>query len=84
MDNLIKDKNRNIFKSGKSVKRPGLITMPYYPKSLFNSTIKMMSPYGGTIYVERSAGNDDSFDMVIDGAIEMPYFIQGIYTTYKT
>ena len=40
-----------------------------------NSSIKMMSPYGGTIYVALS--NDASFDMTIDGAIEMPYFIQG-------
>ena len=69
--------------SNKSVLRPGLITMPYFPKSLFNSTIKMMSPYGGIICVNRAAGNDASFDMIIDGAIEMPYFIQGILT-YKT
>ena len=40
-----------------------------------SSSIKMMSPYGGTIYVTLS--NDASFDMTIDGAIEMPYFIQG-------
>ena len=39
----------------------------------------MMSPYGGTIYVDRSA--DASFDMVIDGVIEMPYFIGGIPNT---
>ena len=43
----------------------------------------MMSPYGGIICVNRAAGNDASFDMIIDGAIEMPYFIQGILT-YKT
>ena len=53
--------------------------MKYSSKYLINSTINMMSPYGGTIYVYRSAGNDASFDMVIDGAIEMPYFIQGTY-----
>ena len=40
-----------------------------------SSSIEMMSPYGGTIYVTLS--NDASFEMTIDGAIEMPYFIQG-------
>ena len=34
-----------------------------------------MSPYGGTIYVFLES--DASFDMTINGAIEMPYFIQG-------
>ena len=73
-------KNKKILESNESyVKRPGLITQVYYPESLSNSTINMMSPYGGTIYVDRSA--DASFDMVIDGVIEMPYFIGGIPNT---
>ena len=73
-------KNKKILESNESyVKRPGLITQVYYPESLSNSTINMMSPYGGTIYVDRSA--DASFDMVIDGVIEMPYFIGGISDT---
>ena len=41
----------------------------------------MMSPYGGQIYVYRSAYDDASFDMVVDGVIEMPYFIGGISDT---
>ena len=41
----------------------------------------MMSPYGGTVYVYRSADDDASFDMVVDGVIEMPYFIGGIPNT---
>ena len=40
------------------------------------SSITMMSPYGGTIYVIVGK-NAASFDMTIDGVIEMPYFIQG-------
>ena len=73
-------KNKKILESNESyVKRPGLITQVYYPESLSNSTINMMSPYGGTIYVDRSA--DASFDMVVDGVIEMPYFIGGIPNT---
>ena len=40
-----------------------------------NSSMQLMSPYGGTIYVFLES--DASFDMTINGAIEMPYFIQG-------
>ena len=74
MDDVIKN-NRENLESGKSARRPGLLTMEY---ETLSSSIKMMSPYGGTIYVTLS--NDASFDMTIDGAIEMPYFIQGTYS----
>ena len=69
-------KNRNRLESGQSARRPGKISMNYYAVS--KSSITMMSPYGGTIYVIVGK-NAASFDMTIDGVIEMPYFIQGKY-----
>ena len=72
MDSAI-SRNREKLESNKSVKRPGLITMEY---PTFNSSIKMMSPYGGTIYAILK--DYTSFDITIEGAIEMPYFIQGM------
>ena len=55
--------------AGKSAKRPGLISMEY---TALNSSMQLMSPYGGIIYVFLES--DASFDMTINGAIEMPYF----------
>ena len=46
-----------------------------------NSSMQLMSPYGGTIYVFLES--DASFDMTINGAIEMPYFIQGKKIFFK-
>ena len=68
-------KNRNRLESGQSARRPGKISMNYY--AISKSSITMMSPYGGTIYV--IVGEKVSFDVTIDGVIEMPYFIQGKY-----
>ena len=70
-DNAISN-NKKRLESGKSAKRPGLISMEY---TALNSSMQLMSPYGGTIYVFLES--DASFDMTINGAIEMPYFIQG-------
>ena len=65
-------KNRNRLESGQSARRPGKICMNY---EVSKSSITMMSPYGGTIYV--IVGKKVSFNVTIDGVIEMPYFIQG-------
>ena len=79
-DDLVKGKNRENWLKGKSpyYKRPGLIWSDYTGGSNrigSNTTINMMSPYGGAIYVVLK--NNASFEFTVDGAIEMPYFIQG-------
>ena len=68
-------KNQERLEAGKSAKRAGKLSMVY---QTFKSSITMMSPYGGTIYViMKKAHYNTSFDITIDGVIEMPYFIQG-------
>ena len=68
-------KNKENLEAGKSAKRPGKLSMVYQTSK---STITMMSPYGGTIYViVTKAHYNNPFDITINGVIDMPYFIQG-------
>ena len=56
--------------------RPAKITQEYGRWMLGDSTeATLMSPYGGTIYV--IIYGDADCEVTIDGAIDMPYFIQG-------
>ena len=53
-----------------------MITQDYTTKIIGkNTVVTMMSPYGGTIYVDIDGDTD--CEVSIEGAIDMPYFIQG-------
>ena len=53
-----------------------MITQDYTTKIIGENTeVTMMSPYGGTIYVDIDGDTD--CEVTIEGAIDMPYFIQG-------
>ena len=53
-----------------------MITQDYTTKIIGeNTVVTMMSPYGGTIYVDINGDTD--CEVTIEGAIDMPYFIQG-------
>ena len=53
-----------------------MITQDYTTKIIGeNTVVTMMSPYGGTIYVDIDGDTD--CEVTIEGAIDMPYFIQG-------
>ena len=53
-----------------------MITQDYTTQIIGENTeVTMMSPYGGTIYVDIDGDTD--CEVSIEGAIDMPYFIQG-------
>lgn len=80
-DNLIANKNKAKWMSGKTpyFSRPGLSSSFYLKSNMgTSSTVNLMNPYGGLIWVYLNNNNPTSFELTFDGATEAPYFIQGM------
>ena len=81
---VVFEENRNSWKGGNhpyNQKRPAVIFQDYdYRMFGENTEVKLMSPYGGTIYV--NVLGDVECDVTISGGIEMPYFVQGKQTIF--
>ena len=81
---VVFEENRNSWKGGNhpyNQKRPAVIFQDYdYRMFGKNTEVKLMSPYGVTIYV--NVLGDVECDVTISGGIEMPYFVQGKQTIF--